>query len=89
MYDVYNIYLIKRNNNSVKYIVISYNAKVGNAMSILRLNIHGEKLYIICSLFLLLQETLKFTCALVGTLEEVLLSAFEGRGLRPVSRIKL
>ena len=34
MCDVYNIYLTKRNYSSVKYIVISYNAKVGNAMSI-------------------------------------------------------
>ena len=37
-----------------------------------------------CSLFLLLQETLKFT--LVSTLEEVLLSTFEGQGLRSVSK---
>ena len=67
-----------------KYIVIRYNAKVGNTMSIKK-NIHGKNVYIFCSLFLLLQETLKFT--LVGTLEEVLLSAFEGRGLRPVSKL--
>ena len=37
-----------------------------------------------CSLFLLLLETLEFT--LVSTLKEVLLSTFEGRELRSVSK---
>ena len=75
MCDVYNIYLTKRNNSSVKYIIISYNAKVGYTMSTFKVE-HPQYSYIFCSLFLLLQEILKFT--LVGTLEEVLLSAFEG-----------